>query len=202
MKIDNLIPTLKLRSPIRISLDRKLIPKLKILKGSILDIGSGADTPYKKYMNENYTTADIDPSTNPDIVCPIEDMSIISYNSFDNVVATEVLEHSSNPQKAIDEIYRVLVDGGTCVLTTRFMYELHRNPKDYFRFTEDGFYELFKKFKTIEIIPQGNRLFLLWQIINPNIFTRSVLNVFNWFIGLFDFEDRKFANGYLIVAIK
>jgi hypothetical protein len=82
------------------------------------------------------------------------------------------------------------------------MYELHRNPKDYFRFTEDGFEELFKKFKIIKIVPQGNRLFLLWQMINPNIYTRSVLNIFNWFIGLFDFSDKKFANGYLIIAIK
>jgi len=197
---------LDFRSPVRISLDKILIPEIKKLKGSILDVGAGSDSPYKQYMipweiENNYTTLDIDPSTNPDIVSPIEFMNVPD-NFYDNVLATEVLEHSANPQKAIDEIWRVLIPGGKCILTTRFMYPYHPNPRDFYRFSEEAHIEMFKKFRDVKIISQGNRLMLMWEMINPNMYTRVILNIFNWFVALFDFKDEKFAMGYLIVAEK
>jgi SAM-dependent methyltransferase len=202
------IPTLELRSPTRISLDRILIPELKKLQGSVLDVGAGEDTPYKKYINtanngltHHYVTLDIDLITKADIICPVENMNVPD-NTFDNVIATEVLEHTCDPQKAVDEIYRVLVPGGKCVLTTRFMYPYHPNPHDYYRFSKEAHASMFRWFNHVEIIPQGNRFMLLWEMINPNIYTRVFLNIFNWFIGLFDFKDDKFAMGYMIIAIK
>jgi hypothetical protein len=82
------------------------------------------------------------------------------------------------------------------------MYEYHPNPRDYFRFSREAHEQMFRKFKGYRIIPQGNRVMLFWEMINPNIYTRCVLNIFNWFIGLFDFRDDKFAMGYVVVAVK
>src|SRR5215831_10665922 len=54
--------------------------------------------------------------------------------SFDVVLCTEVLEHLPEPQRAIDEMYRVLAPGGQLLLTTRFLFPIHDAPHDYFRF--------------------------------------------------------------------
>ena len=55
--------------------------------------------------------------------------------SFEMVLCTEVLEHLPEPQRAIDEMFRVLVPGGQLLLTTRFLFPIHDAPHDYFRFT-------------------------------------------------------------------
>ncbi len=39
-------------------------------------------------------------------------------NVFDFVISSEVIEHTPNPKKAIEEMYRVLKPGGTLVLST------------------------------------------------------------------------------------
>lgn len=192
-----------MKSAVRISLNRVLIPELRKLKGTILDVGSGRECIYHKYIikTKDIYTMDIDKATEPDYCCPIEKMKV-GNDRFDGVIATEVLEHSSEPQRAINEINRVLKKGGKCILTTRFMYPFHQNPHDYFRFSKEGLEHLFRGFSKVEIIPQGNRIMLLWEMINPNYYTRAILNMFNWFIALFDFKDKKFSMGFLVVATK
>jgi SAM-dependent methyltransferase len=197
------IPTIDFRSPVRISLDKILIPEIKNLKGSILDIGSGEEAQYRKHVKAytKYVTLDIDPTTNANIISPIKDMKVRD-DSFDNIICTEVLEHCPEPHRAIDEIHRVLVKGGTCILTTRFMYPFHKNPNDYFRYSKEGLEHLFRNFQGVEITSQGNRIMFFWEMINPNFYTRAVLNLFSWFVGLFNFKDEKFAMGYMVVATK
>ncbi len=58
---------------------------------------------------------------------------------FDCVVSDQVLEHvKGNPQKAIDECFRVVRPGGYVVHTTCFINPIHLNPSDYWRFTPDA----------------------------------------------------------------
>jgi SAM-dependent methyltransferase len=71
--------------------------------------------------------------------------------SFDVVLCTEVLEHLPEPQRAIDEIYRVLVPGGELLLTTRFLFPIHDAPHDYFRFTKYGLRHLLRRFEIAEL---------------------------------------------------
>jgi SAM-dependent methyltransferase len=47
----------------------------------------------------------------------ISDMPVIEDESFDCVIACDVLEHVSNDIKGIREVYRVLSKGGYCILT-------------------------------------------------------------------------------------
>ena len=71
--------------------------------------------------------------------------------SFDVVLCTEVLEHLPEPQRAIDEMFRVLVPGGELVLTTRFLFPIHDAPHDYFRFTKYGLRHLLRRFEIVEL---------------------------------------------------
>jgi SAM-dependent methyltransferase len=71
--------------------------------------------------------------------------------SFEVVLCTEVLEHLPEPQRAIDEIFRVLVPGGQLLLTTRFLFPIHDAPHDYFRFTKYGLRHLLRRFEIVEL---------------------------------------------------
>lgn len=71
--------------------------------------------------------------------------------AFDVVLCTEVLEHIPEPQRAIDEMFRVLAPGGTLLLTTRFLFPIHDAPHDYFRFTKYGLQHLLRGFDAVEI---------------------------------------------------
>jgi SAM-dependent methyltransferase len=64
--------------------------------------------------------------------------------SFDLIISTEMLEHTAEPQRIVDEIRRVLRPGGRLLLTTRFIFPLHDVPGDYFRFTNYGLAHLFR----------------------------------------------------------
>jgi SAM-dependent methyltransferase len=71
--------------------------------------------------------------------------------SFDVVLCTEVLEHLIEPQRGIDEMFRVLKPGGQLLLTTRFLFPIHDAPDDYFRYTKYGLRHLLRRFERIAI---------------------------------------------------
>ena len=65
-----------------------------------------------------------------------------SDNEFDLVIAQEVLEHVKDPRKAVEEIFRVLKQGGHFYLQLPFIIGFHPCPNDYWRFTHEGIQEL------------------------------------------------------------
>jgi SAM-dependent methyltransferase len=91
--------------------------------------------PGKRYVEQDMQ--DFDPPC-IDIVCDICDMKPIPDESFGLVLNLESLEHIPHPQKAIDEIQRVLRPRGLLILTTVMHFKIHPAPKDYWRFTSQG----------------------------------------------------------------
>ena len=71
--------------------------------------------------------------------------------SFDIVLCTEMLEHVPEPQRAVDEMWRVLKPGGLLLLTTRFLFPIHDAPHDYFRFTKYGLRHLLRRFDIVSL---------------------------------------------------
>lgn len=139
--------------------------------GRVLDIGGGRVSTNHSYSEifPNRFSVDIDPERKPDVVgdahsLPVED------SSFDVVLCTEVLEHLHTPQKAIDEMYRVLKPGGKLILTTRFMYPLHDVPHDYFRYTLFGLKHLFKNWSNVEVLPETKSFVALAAVLQRIIF--------------------------------
>jgi SAM-dependent methyltransferase len=72
------------------------------------------------------------------------------------VLNLESLEHLPYPQKAIDEIHRVLRPSGLLILTTVMHFKIHRAPKDYWRFTPDGIELLLSRFKILDCTLEGD----------------------------------------------
>jgi len=184
----------------------------KYAKGTLLDIGAGL-APYqpffkniKKYIkmdNFNY------PGAKPDIIGDALNIPL-KKGSIDSIFSSQVLEHVTNPKKMVNEIHRVLKKGGVCILTTHMAQVLHGEPHDYFRFTEHGLRELFKKFNYIEIKQNGGALLAIFQLfifaINEKIpiISKPLIISLNLIIKQLDkvFFDRRFTINYLVYAIK
>ena len=121
-----------------------------------LDVGGGSG-PYKKYF-PNRVCIDAEAGEGVDIVGDAHDLSRFLDGEFGCVLCTEVLEHLHTPQKAIDEMLRVLRPGGMLILTTRFIFPLHNIPGDYFRFTRYGLAHLLRNWNSVEIKEEGTTI--------------------------------------------
>jgi len=199
--IGRLIPTLRIRCIARITLDAELKKIFKKLKpGVVLDIGA-RNAPYMPMIpHTKYMTLDISRENKPDIVSDAHDIKWKS-NYFNTVIATEVLEHCYNPQKVVDEIYRILKKDGACILSTRFIYPYHPDPKDFYRFTNDSLKYLFKKFRKVEVKAHGNKLHSIWGLINQG-YLSIILNIFNPLLAKINFKKTKSPCGFVVYARK
>ncbi|OEH86740.1 methyltransferase [Desulfuribacillus stibiiarsenatis] len=105
------------------------------------------------FTKTTISTLDIDSSSGADFIADIcqDNSAIISAESFDYIVCTEVLEHTLNPFCAVDEIYRILRKNGKAFITVPFNFRIHGPLPDCWRFTEYGLKELFKKFKILAL---------------------------------------------------
>lgn len=187
----------------RCTLKLVLVPFLERIDSDavILDVG-GKDSPYKKYIKSNkIKILDIVSEHKPDYCCDIHHMDIIPNESFDLVLATEILEHCYDPHLAVKEIFRVLKSGGQCILTTRFFHPIHEDPHDYFRFSKDGLDYLFKDFFKSEVIPHGNRFHIIWKCL-----FFPPLNYFLYFlnplVAKINVKRTEYPLGYLVSAKK
>ena len=86
---------------------------------------------------------------------------------FDVVIFDQVLEHvEGDPQKAIDELHRVLKPGGLLVCATVLVYPIHGYPSDYWRFTPNGLKLLCRAFtRVVDCDGWGNMYvwFMAWM---------------------------------------
>lgn len=132
----------------------------KYLKGKMIDIGCGAK-PYKEMLS-NYVDEHIGvdheetshDKSNIDLFgtaynIPVDD------NFFDSAICTAVLEHLEEPEIAIGECYRVLKPDGVVIYSVPFIWHLHEEPRDFFRYSKYGLKYLFEKkgFQVVEITP-------------------------------------------------
>lgn len=116
--------------------------------GLTLDIGA-QNGPYAEFF-PNRVALDIRPGRGVRVIGDALALGIGS-DAVDVVLCTEVLEHLPEPQRAIDEMFRVLKPGGTLLLTTRFLFPIHDAPHDYFRFTKYGLRHLLRRFDILEL---------------------------------------------------
>ena len=126
----------------------------------ILDTCAGWEPNYYQplFPGKRYIKQDIQEYDPPciDILCDICDMKLIPDNSIGLVLNLESLEHIPQPQKAIDEIYRILRPNGLLILTTVMHFKIHRCPRDYWRFTPDGIELLLNRFEILDCTLEGN----------------------------------------------
>ena len=132
-------------------LEKTMIKEKIDKKRRVINIGSGGmiSRIIKKHI-PHILEIDIDVMRSPDIICNIEKLSLKN-SSIDVIFCLEVLEHVQNPWIAVREIKRVLKRKGLVVASTPFVFPIHDEPNDYYRYTRYGILHLFKEFKLIEL---------------------------------------------------
>ncbi|HSA06126.1 MAG TPA: class I SAM-dependent methyltransferase [Candidatus Gastranaerophilales bacterium] len=135
----------------------KFFKKIKkhFIKSSyiIIDVGSGASPYYNFFqdIDKEYIAVDLQTALPKNekrkikqIVGSIECLPF-SDNSADIILCAAVLEHVEDPFKAFKEIYRVLKPGGFFIGSIPFLYPIHMEPYDYWRFTDFGIKKILLK---------------------------------------------------------
>jgi SAM-dependent methyltransferase len=126
----------------------------------VLDTCAGWEPNYYQplFPGKRYIKQDIQDYDPPciDVICDIGEMKSISDESIGLVLNLESLEHLPYPQRAIDEIHRILRMNGLFILTTVMHFKIHRCPKDYWRFTPDGIELLLRRFKILDCTLEGS----------------------------------------------
>lgn len=122
------------------------------LKGRLLDLGCG-NQPYRACLKNVNSYVGLDyPATqaiqkfqaSPEVY---GDARCLPFRegTFDAVLCAQVLEHVNRPGEVLQEIRRVLKEGGTGILSVPFIYNVHVGPYDYFRFSPFGLKELLEE---------------------------------------------------------
>ena len=133
---------------------------------SVLEIGSkyinGSIRPFieKWLMPKRYVGIDVKAGKFVDIVLSAE--KLIEYfgrESFDVVIATEVIEHLRNWRSAIANMKEVLKEGGYMYVTapsTGFVF--HGFPFDFWRYETEDMHKIFSDFQ-IEVLKKDFKSF-------------------------------------------
>jgi SAM-dependent methyltransferase len=112
--------------------------------------------------------------------------------TFDTVLCTEVLEHTFNPGKVIEEIIFVLRKGGVAIITTPFLYWIHEEPYDYFRPTKFFFRQAGEKYgaEIVYLNERGGFICVhseifsngMWLLLRRFFHNEKLLRLFTYFL--------------------
>jgi SAM-dependent methyltransferase len=120
------------------------------VRGRVIDIGCGAK-PYAKLLAPYVTEhVGLDHELTPHDRSSI-DLIGTAYeipaetDYFDSAICTAVLEHLEEPELALRECHRVIRPGGYVIYSVPFIWHLHEEPRDFFRYSKYGLQYLFEK---------------------------------------------------------
>ena len=133
---------------------------------TILDLGCGYK-PFKKLFpkNSNYIGVDMSLDSYADIIADNQNLPFKN-NIFDIVIASEVLEHSSNEHQFIKELTRVSKNKTLVFISLPFIFPEHGKPYDFQRLTKYKLQGLFKQHKIISLKESNNIISSIFVFIN------------------------------------
>ena len=149
----------------------------RYLGGSLLDIGCGTK-PYAGLLAAHVKGhVGLDHPETPHGRSRI-DLLASAYRvpvrdgAFDSVLCTAVLEHLEEPEAALRECHRVLKEGGVALYSVPFIWHIHEEPRDFFRYTIHGLRYLFQKagFEVVELKPLSGFWATFGQMLVYNLY--------------------------------
>ena len=181
--------------------------------GYTLDISSEKHASYEKDWNiELKNLINIDIEGKPNILADINNLPFKN-NTISNFGCFNVLELLQFPKVAVQEIHRVLNKTGYLVGYVPFLYPIHNQPVDYWRFSNQALYQILSivGFENIIIEPLGGRFIVMYDIILPKklFFIRFILSLLsvglNMLYEMFhskDYNRAMYPSGYFFYAKK
>lgn len=132
----------------------------------VLDVG-GRLQPYRPLLVgriDKYIAVDLVRSPFVDVIADGE-LLPFRRESFDLIIATQVLEYVRDPRNAVRQIHEVLKPGGV-LLGSAAAYVPLIAENDFWRFTRPGLSVMLSRFDQVEIIPELHSLSSLLRSIN------------------------------------
>ncbi|MFA5000610.1 MAG: class I SAM-dependent methyltransferase [Candidatus Paceibacterota bacterium] len=157
----------------------------------ILDVGCG-NKPYKNlFLSSSYQGIDIEGGGHTDQEKTVDkffDGVHIPFpdNQFEVILCTQVLEHTPEPAKLLNEMARTLKTDGQVFITTPFVWNEHEIPYDFYRFTRYGLEQL--------LTQNGLEISSLTQ-------TTGIFGVLGQIFSAFVFESLAFRNTILKITL-
>ena len=133
-----------------------------MIKSPCLELGGNYETS-KQFFTEpiDYLTSDIEPGK-CDVVATFGngDLSAFEGRMFKTVIALNILEHTFEPIRVLDDIFSLILPGGSCVLTSPVIWPLHDYPNDFCRLNPHWYEEYARRrgleLALFEFIGMGN----------------------------------------------
>ena len=124
----------------------------------VLNVGAGGTIEtYLKTKFNFVRSIDVDVNREPDQVidvCDIDQLKDLTFTP-QLICMFEVLEHTKNPINAIQNLHEIIDENSYVMLSTPFIFHIHDEPYDYFRFTKYGLEILFQNFKEVVVKPRN-----------------------------------------------
>ena len=117
--------------------------------GRVLEVGAqdvnGSPRPLFMDGASEYIGTDMQAGAGVDVVLNNADLlATFGAASFDTVICCECLEHDEAFWDTVEQIRDMVKSGGYLVITTpTYGFPVHRYPRDYWRFGEDAYNEVF-----------------------------------------------------------
>jgi len=208
-----------MRSYRRILLDRDLEESKGYMRGITLDIGGGRKRGnFKEPTDATWVVLDNRKDFRPHILGDAQNIPVKA-SSIDCVKCAELLEHVEYPARVIDEISRILKPGGALILSTPFIVNIHSDPYDFQRFTDQKLARMLENgFHIVTLKKQGLYFTVLAYMIRYSIIKCSS-GIKRLFYPLFPVLDllakldeltsvqnsefmSSFTTGFFVVAVK
>ncbi len=206
----------------RKKLDKLLFKHQFLMKGDVIDIGGKKEKKRGKFRPplsqvKSWKYVNIDKSTNPDFCCSAENIPVEDA-SYDTALLCEVLEHLEHPEQVLKDIFRILKNGGTLIISVPFLFPVHADPYDFQRWTDTKIRLVLESigFSDIKIVPMGG----LGSVIHDLLFVAlgkiqlkylkslclSVLRVTTPIFSLLDrvleSSEKIITTGYFVISTK
>ena len=178
-----------------------IAPRIARLRGRVLDVGGGREAPHDPAWDASADRIRLDlvDTHRPDV---LGDAAALPFaeGSFDAAVMFQVLEHVPDPAAVTREIHRVLAPGGTLLGSAPFIWPVHGDPQDYYRFSDGGLRRLLRMFEGVEIVPLGNAAGAAWILLSSTSRAARLLNPLLRNLGAR--TDPRCPEGYVFIARK
>ena len=129
-------------------------------RGTLMDIGCGSKPwqgLFEEFVDEHIGVDHVPSVRNPlavDVLATAYDVPLPD-ESADTILVTSVLEHLEEPDRALREFHRLLKHDGHLILTAPFIWHVHEEPRDFFRYSPYGLRYLLEKaqLEVVEVQP-------------------------------------------------
>lgn len=188
--------------------------------GYLLDCGCG-DVPYfgiyKDLISDSYC---VDWEYSPQKQVHVDQFVNLNEklaipHTFDTILLSDVLEHIAEPKQLLQELNKLLKPNGKIIIMVPFMYRLHEEPHDYYRYTEHGLRHLLNTsdLTVTEIESYGGIVDVLFDTLNKGFFNTNLrskvlfklykfVSNIGYFARINNARKYSFPMGYTLVAQK